>query len=83
MDVIGWIVIGLIAGFLARLLVPGRDSMGIIATIVLGIVGSLLGGWLARVLFNDTSVGLIGSTIGAVIALLVFRAVTGRNRSTV
>ena len=83
--IIGLIVIGLIAGALARFLVPGRDPMSIGATIVLGIVGSFIGGFLADVLFrSDTAdrglspAGLVGSVIGAVIALLVYRAATSR-----
>ncbi len=83
--IIGLIVIGLIAGALARFLVPGRDPMGIGATIVLGIVGSFIGGFLADVLFRGDAAdrglspaGLIGSVIGAIIALLVYRAVTSR-----
>lgn len=81
------IVVGLIAGALARLLVPGRDPMGIGATIVLGIVGSFIGGFLGYLLFRKDSndgflqpAGLIGSVIGAIIALLVYRAVSGRSR---
>jgi len=84
--IIGLIVIGLIAGALARLLVPGRDPMSIGATIVLGIVGSFVGGFLADVLFrNDAQdrglspAGLFGSVVGAIIALLVYRAVTRRS----
>lgn len=83
--VIGMVVVGLIAGFLARALVPGRDSMSVAATIVLGVIGSFIGGFLADVLFrNDTedkginTVGLVGSVIGAVIALLVYRAMNSR-----
>ncbi len=83
--VIGLIVIGLIAGALARLLVPGRDPMGIGATILLGIVGSFVGGFLADVLFRSegedlglTPAGIIGSVIGAIIVLLIYRAVTRR-----
>jgi len=83
--IIGLIVIGLIAGALARLLVPGRDPMSIGATIVLGIVGSFIGGFLADVLFrsdaNDRGLspaGLLGSVVGAVIALLIYRAVNQR-----
>jgi uncharacterized membrane protein YeaQ/YmgE (transglycosylase-associated protein family) len=79
------IIIGAIAGFVARLLVPGRDPMGIVATIVLGIVGSFIGGFLGYVLMGkDISEGalqpsgIIGSIIGAVIALLVYRAASGR-----
>ena len=78
------ILVGAIAGFLARALVPGRDPMGIGATIVLGIVGSFIGGFLWNALFvkgdqdGFSPAGLVGSVIGAVIALLVWRAVEGR-----
>jgi uncharacterized membrane protein YeaQ/YmgE (transglycosylase-associated protein family) len=82
-------IIGLIAGALARLLVPGRDPMGIGATILLGVAGSFVGGFLADALFrNDAEdlglhpVGILGSVIGAVICLLIYRAVT-RRRATV
>ena len=89
LTIIGMIIIGLIAGFLARALVPGDDSMGIVPTIVLGIVGSFVGGLLASLLFGNEdgdflqTSGLIGSVIGAIIALLVYNAVTGRKRSRV
>ena len=83
--ILGMIIIGLIAGALARLLVPGRDPMGIGATIVLGILGSFAGGFLADVLFrSDTAdrglspAGLLGSVIGAIILLLIYNAVTNR-----
>jgi uncharacterized membrane protein YeaQ/YmgE (transglycosylase-associated protein family) len=84
--IITLILVGLIAGALARLLVPGRDPMGIGATILLGIVGSFIGGFLGYVLFHKDGSegffqpsGLVGSIIGAVIALLVYRRV-GSNR---
>ena len=79
------ILVGLIAGFVARAVVPGDDSMSIAATIVLGIVGSFVGGFLADVLFrNDAEdlglhpAGIIGSIIGAIVALLVYNAATSR-----
>lgn len=80
--IIGLIVIGLIAGFLARAIVPGRDNMSVFATMILGIIGSFVGGFLADVFFNNSTqdkgihtVGLVGSVIGAIVALLVYRAV--------
>lgn len=83
--IITLIVIGLIAGFLARAIVPGRDPMGIGGTIVLGIVGSFIGGFLADLVshraVNDSSlhtVGIIGSTVGAILCLLVYRMATHR-----
>ena len=83
--ILGLIIVGLIAGALARLLVPGRDPMGIGATIVLGIIGSFVGGFLADVLFRSADedrglgpAGIIGSIIGAVIVLLIYNAVNRR-----
>lgn len=79
------IIVGLIAGALARFLVPGPNPMGVGATIVLGLVGSLVGGFLGWLLFHKDSAsgalqmsGLFGSIVGAVIALLVWRAVKSK-----
>jgi uncharacterized membrane protein YeaQ/YmgE (transglycosylase-associated protein family) len=72
--IIGWLIVGLVAGALARLLVPGRDPMGVLGTVVLGLAGSLIGGFLANLLFNDQSVGLFGSVVGAIIVLLAYNA---------
>ena len=86
--ILGLVLIGLIAGFIARALVPGPDPMGVAGTILLGIVGSFVGGFLGYVLFghdlNEGAVqpsGIIGSIIGAVIVLLIYRAATGRRRA--
>ena len=79
------IIIGLIAGFIARALVPGKDAMSVPGTILLGIVGSFIGGFLGYVLTHHNASdgafqasGIIGSVIGAILALLVYRAATGR-----
>ena len=75
-------VVGLVAGFLARAMVPGDDSMSIGMTIVLGVVGSFVGGFLGDVLFgkdaNQGAIqasGIVGSVIGAILVLLAYRAV--------
>ena len=80
--IITMLVVGLIAGFLARAIVPGRDPMSIGGTILLGIVGSFIGGFLGYVLFHHDAgqgaiqpSGIIGAVIGAIIALLVWRRV--------
>lgn len=79
------IVIGFVAGFLARLLVPGRDPMSIGQTWLLGVVGSFIGGFLGYLIFRADDrdgwvqpAGFIGSIIGAVIALLIWRATQRR-----
>ncbi|MCU1366115.1 MAG: transglycosylase [Ilumatobacteraceae bacterium] len=79
------VVIGLVAGFIARAVVPGKDSLSVGGTILLGIVGSFVGGFLGYVLShhdaNDGAFqasGIIGSILGSIVALLVYRAVTGR-----
>ena len=82
------IIVGAIAGFIARAVVPGPDPMGVVGTIVLGIVGSFVGGFLGYLIFHkDASQGalqpsgIIGSIIGAIVVLLVYRAATrGRSR---
>jgi uncharacterized membrane protein YeaQ/YmgE (transglycosylase-associated protein family) len=88
--IVSLIVIGLIAGFLARLLVPGKQHMSVPATIVLGIVGSFVGGFLGYLLFHKDGAdgflqpaGIIGSVIGAVIALLIWTSVGDRSRTRI
>jgi uncharacterized membrane protein YeaQ/YmgE (transglycosylase-associated protein family) len=85
------IVIGLIVGLIARLLVPGRDDIGLLGTIALGIVGSFVGGFLQQLIeFHHLEVthfaatGFIGSIIGAIVLLLILRVTgleKGRGRS--
>ncbi|MGI5130948.1 GlsB/YeaQ/YmgE family stress response membrane protein [Pseudonocardia sp. CA-107938] len=81
-SIIGWIVFGLIAGFIARAIVPGKDDIGLLRTIVLGIAGSVVGGVLFGLLTGGfrgfQPAGFIGSVIGAVIVLVIYNKVTGR-----
>ena len=74
-------VIGIIAGYLARFLVPGRDPMGFWGTVLLGVVGSFVGGFLGYIIFGEDldqgalqASGIFGSIIGAIISLLIYRA---------
>jgi uncharacterized membrane protein YeaQ/YmgE (transglycosylase-associated protein family) len=82
MNIIWWLIVGLIAGGLARLVVPGRDPMGFLGTLLLGLVGSVIGGFLGDLFDsgNDdfSPAGLIGSILGAIIALLIYRWAIGR-----
>ena len=85
MFILTLIVIGADRRFRDRLLVPGRDPMGLVATIVLGIVGSFIGGFLGYLILGKDiqegalqPAGILGSIIGAVVALLVYRAATSR-----
>jgi uncharacterized membrane protein YeaQ/YmgE (transglycosylase-associated protein family) len=89
MNIIAWLVLGAIAGYLAGFLVKGDEGYGVIGHIVLGIVGALVGGFLASLLFNvddpiqgalDIST-IVVSVIGAIIAVVVFNLVTGRSRT--
>jgi uncharacterized membrane protein YeaQ/YmgE (transglycosylase-associated protein family) len=85
MGLVVFLIVGLIAGFIARALVPGPDPMGWLGTMILGIVGSFVGGTLAALLFGGTldvsPTGLIGSVIGAIVVLLVWRAMGGERTS--
>lgn len=73
-------VIGLIIGVIAKLLMPGKDPGGCIVTIIIGLVGSWIGGVIARLLFTDNGMGpgLIMSVIGAMILLWIYRLVAGK-----
>ncbi len=82
LTIIGWLVFGLVAGFIARALVPGKDNIGLVRTILVGIIGSVLGGFIVGALtvgirgFHPA--GWIGSIIGAIIVLVIYNKVTGR-----
>lgn len=86
MGVIAWIVLGLGAGLLANLLIPGRRSQGLILTCVIGIAGALLGGWLATKLFHVTTLHgffnistWLTAIAGAAILLLAYHLITSRS----
>jgi len=86
MGIVTMLVVGLIAGLLARALMPGNDAMGWIPTVILGIVGSFVGGFLLSVLLNDRTAdssdfhptGLVGSVIGALLVLGIWHFARGR-----
>lgn len=81
MGIIGTIIFGLIVGFVAKLLMPGKDPGGFIITILLGIVGSVVGRWLGQALGfygPDEAAGFLMSLVGAVLLLAIYRAVTKR-----
>ncbi|ELA09221.1 transglycosylase-associated protein [Moraxella macacae 0408225] len=83
MAFIGMLVSGLIVGVLARFIKPGADTMGWIMTIVLGIVGAVVGGFLASILGINANGGFIGlafSVIGAILVLFVYEIVTGKRK---
>ncbi len=76
--ILGLVVTGLILGALARLLVPGRDPMSLGATLLLGIVGSILGGVVGRALFDNRGGGFLLALVTTVVLLLVYRATIGK-----
>lgn len=84
MSIIGMIVIGLIVGALAKMIMPGRDPGGIIVTIIIGIIGAIIAGFLGRSLgwYHDGEpVGFIASIVGSIILLALYRMATGRRVS--
>jgi uncharacterized membrane protein YeaQ/YmgE (transglycosylase-associated protein family) len=77
--ILGWIIFGLIFGVIAKLLMPGKDPGGFVITILLGIAGAVLGGWIGRALGMygpGQSAGLIMSVIGALILLGIYHFAT-------
>jgi uncharacterized membrane protein YeaQ/YmgE (transglycosylase-associated protein family) len=83
MGVLGWIAFGLIVGFVAKLLMPGRDPGGFFVTILLGIVGAVVGGFLGRAVGwygQDDPVGFIAAVVGAIVLLALYRMIARRPR---
>ena len=89
MSIIAWIVLGLIAGAVAKAIMPGDDPGGIIVTIVIGIAGAFIGGFLWNVLsgadgYGDLDIGgILIAVLGAIVLLTVYRWTTGRNASRI
>jgi len=86
MGIIAWIILGLVAGLLANLLIPGRRSQGLILTCLIGIAGALLGGWVATKLFHIHSLHgffnlstWITAIVGAAVLLLIFHLFSARS----
>jgi len=81
-----WIIVGLIAGAVARMIVPGEVGGGLLMDLVVGLVGAVLGGWIANAFFNTAGAGtgsgyiwsIIISILGAVVLLFLVRLFTGR-----
>jgi uncharacterized membrane protein YeaQ/YmgE (transglycosylase-associated protein family) len=92
--IIGWIVFGLIAGIIAKAIMPGRDPGGAIVTILLGIAGSIVGGFIGRALFGygrsasgdisepGTIMSMVFAVIGAIVLLAGYRLLRGRSLRT-
>jgi uncharacterized membrane protein YeaQ/YmgE (transglycosylase-associated protein family) len=81
--ILGWIVFGVIVGAVAKLLMPGRDPGGFIVTMLLGIVGAVVGGFLGRSLGlygPNQPAGFLMSIIGAIVVLAIYRVIVGRRR---
>ncbi len=87
MTIIGWIVLGLVAGTIAKAILPGRQGGGWLITLVLGVVGALLGGFLASAIFGVAMGGFFDirtwviAILGAIVVLLIYGLVTRGSRS--
>ena len=85
LGIVGWIVFGLVVGVIAKLIMPGRDPGGIIVTMLLGIVGAVLGGFLGRSLGfygPQQAAGWLMSIVGAIVVLMIYRLMVGRRSTT-
>jgi uncharacterized membrane protein YeaQ/YmgE (transglycosylase-associated protein family) len=79
MGILGWILFGLVVGIIAKFIMPGKDPGGIIVTILLGIVGALLGGYIGQALHlygPGEPAGFVGATLGAILVLFIYRMAT-------
>ena len=81
--IIAWIIIGGIAGLIAKLLMPGKDPGGCIITILLGIAGALIAGWVGHAIGwyrTGQGAGFIAAIVGAIVILIIYRLIAGRRR---
>lgn len=83
MSILAWIIVGIIAGFLAKAVVPGEGPGGVIGDLIVGVIGAVLGGWIMNAFGNAGASGIniwsiFVAFVGAVVLLLIMRAVTGR-----
>ncbi len=83
--IISWIIVGLIAGILAKLIMPGRDPGGFLLTIVIGMIGALVGGFVVQLLGGTGLTGfsiwsILVATLGAIILLAIYRLIAGQRR---
>ena len=87
-NLIIWLVIGFVAGYLAKLVMPGPDGGGVILTTILGIVGAMVGGFIGRQFFGNSSnindndfnlMALVFAVVGAIVVLAIYRLATGRS----
>jgi len=86
MSILGWILFGFVVGLIARVIMPGRDPLGLIGTTVLGIVGALFAGWLGQALgwyAPDEGAGFIAASIGAITVLAIYYMITSRRKPLV
>jgi uncharacterized membrane protein YeaQ/YmgE (transglycosylase-associated protein family) len=86
-EIIAWILLGLVAGWLAKMAVPGPEPGGFIATVLIGIAGAVVGGWLFRIFGMGGATGftlwsIIVAFIGAVVFLFIWKAITSSRRAT-
>jgi uncharacterized membrane protein YeaQ/YmgE (transglycosylase-associated protein family) len=77
MGILGWILFGLVAGVIAKLIMPGKDPGGFIVTILLGVAGAFLGGFIGRAL-GFYGAGMLMAILGAILLLAIYRMVVGR-----
>ncbi|MBV8748166.1 MAG: GlsB/YeaQ/YmgE family stress response membrane protein [Candidatus Eremiobacteraeota bacterium] len=87
MDLLSWLIVGLVAGFLAKYVVPGEGPGGILGDLIIGIIGAFIGGWVFNAFGHTGTTGLnlwsiLVAFVGAVILLFILRAITGR-RTTI